>query len=217
MQVKESYRQARKARRKPPVHSIHIRFYEDLTKQEQLQKAIQYIEDHYDEQLTISDVAKYINFSATHFSRLLKKETGRNFVDYVAFTRIIKSMPYLRKYDYTIEKISFICGFNTPNYFSLTFKKYVGISRQTTAIRKKYYLNSSEYVNEAFNSLDYKKKNLLDLKKSKPPIIKETCVINFIECRFLFNVCFKRNTFLQLPHNAYILLVVLHLNRLFLK
>lgn len=128
MQVKESYSQARKARRKPPVHSVPIRFYEDLTKQEQLQKAILYIEEHYDEQLTISDVAKYSNFSATHFSRLFKKETGRNFVDYVAFTRIIKSLPYLRKYDYTIEKISFICGFNTPNYFSLTFKKYVGIS-----------------------------------------------------------------------------------------
>ncbi|SKB33507.1 AraC-type DNA-binding protein [Lysinibacillus sp. AC-3] len=128
MHVKESYSQARKARRKPPVQSVHVRFYEDLTKQEQLQKAIQYIEEHYDEQLAISDVAKYSNFSATHFSRLFKKEIGRNFVDYVAFTRIIKSLPYLRKYDYTIEKISFLCGFNTPNYFSLTFKKYVGIS-----------------------------------------------------------------------------------------
>ena len=128
MQVKESYSQARKARRKPPVHNIHIRFYEDLTKQESLQKAIHYIEEHYDEQITISDVAKYINFSSTHFSRLFKKETGRNFVDYVAFTRIIKTLPYLRKYDYTIEKISSICGFNTPNYFSITFKKYVGIS-----------------------------------------------------------------------------------------
>jgi len=128
MQVKESYSQARKARRKPPIHNIHIRFYEDLTKQESLQKAIHYIEEHYDEQITISDVAKYINFSSTHFSRLFKKETGRNFVDYVAFTRIIKTLPYLRKYDYTIEKISSICGFNTPNYFSITFKKYVGIS-----------------------------------------------------------------------------------------
>lgn len=128
MQVKESYGQARKARRKPPVENIHARFYEDLTEQEQLQRAILYIEEHYDEQITISDVAKYINFSSTHFSRLFKKETGRNFVDYVAFTRIIKTLPFLRKYDYTIEKISSICGFNTPNYFSLTFKKYVGIS-----------------------------------------------------------------------------------------
>lgn len=128
MQVKESYSQARKARRKPPVDSIHIRFYEDLTKHEQLQKAIHYIEEHYDEQLIIGDVAKSINFSPTHFSRLFKKETGRNFVDYVAFTRIIKTLPFLRKFDYTIEKIAASSGFNTPNYYSLTFKKYVGIS-----------------------------------------------------------------------------------------
>ncbi|WP_342442657.1 AraC family transcriptional regulator [Lysinibacillus sp. FSL K6-0057] len=138
MHVKESYSQARKARRKPPIHNIHIRYYEDLTKHEQLQKAIQYIEEHYDEQLTIRDVAKYISFSPTHFSRLFKKETGRNFVDYVAYTRIIKTLPFLRKYDYTVEKISSTCGFNTPNYYSLTFKKYVGISptdyRNTTEI-----------------------------------------------------------------------------------
>ena len=38
MHVKESYSQARKARRKPPIHNIHIRYYEDLTKHEQLQK-----------------------------------------------------------------------------------------------------------------------------------------------------------------------------------
>ena len=138
MHVKESYSQARKARRKPPIDNIHIRYYEDLTKHVQLQKAIHYIEEHYDEQLTVRDVAKYISFSPTHFSRLFKKETGRNFVDYVAFTRLIKSLPFLRKYDYTVEKISSTCGFNTPNYYSLTFKKYVGISptdyRNTTEI-----------------------------------------------------------------------------------
>lgn len=128
MQVKESYSQARKARRKPPIDNIHIRYYEDLTKHAQLLKAIHFIEEHYNEQLTIRDVANYINFSSTHFSRLFKKETGRNFVDYVAFTRIIKTLPFLRKYDYTIEKIASTCGFNTPNYYSLTFKKYVGIS-----------------------------------------------------------------------------------------
>jgi len=128
MQVKESYTQARKARRKPPIDNIHIRYYEDLTKHQQLQKAIQFIEEHFDEQLSISEVAKYISFSPTHFSRLFKKETGRNFVDYVVFTRIIKTLPFLRKFDYTVDKISSTCGFNTPNYYSLTFKKYVGIS-----------------------------------------------------------------------------------------
>ncbi|UZN00349.1 AraC family transcriptional regulator [Lysinibacillus sp. MHQ-1] len=76
MQVKESYSQARKARRKPPIDNIHIRYYEDLTKHPQLQKAIQFIEEHFDEQLSISEVAKYISFSPTHFSRLFKKRNG---------------------------------------------------------------------------------------------------------------------------------------------
>lgn len=128
MQVYQSYSQARKARKKPSVDNFHIRFYEDLTKNEQLQKAIAYIEEHYDEQLVLCDVANYINFSPAHFSRLFKKEVGRNFVDYVAFTRILKSAAFLRKYDYTIDKIATISGFNTSNYYSLTFKKIVGIT-----------------------------------------------------------------------------------------
>lgn len=128
MQVYQSYSQARKARKKPSVDNLNVRFYEDLTKNEQLQKAIAYIEEHYDEQLVLCDVANYINFSPAHFSRLFKKETGRNFVDYVAFTRILKTLPFLRKYDYTIDKISTSSGFNTSNYYSLTFKKHVGIT-----------------------------------------------------------------------------------------
>lgn len=128
MQVYQSYNQARKAQKKPSVDRLNLRFYEDLTKNEQLLKAIHYIEEHYDEQFILSDVANYINFSPAHFSRLFKKETGRNFVDYVTFTRIFKTLPLLRKYDYTIDKISTSSGFSTSNYYSLTFKKFVGIS-----------------------------------------------------------------------------------------
>ena len=128
MQVYHSYSQARKARKKPPVDNLHIRYYEDLTKNEQLQKAIFYIEEHFDQQLVLCDVASYINFSPAHFSRLFKKETGRNFVDYVAFTRILKTVRYLRKYDDTIDKIATSSGFSTSNYYSLTFKKHVGIT-----------------------------------------------------------------------------------------
>ena len=128
MQVYHSYSQARKARKKPSADNIHMRFYENLTKNEQLQKAINYIEEHFDEPFILSDVANYINFSPAHFSRLFKKEIGLNFVDYVAFTRILKTLPFLRKYDYTIDRISTSSGFNTSNYYSLTFKKIVGIT-----------------------------------------------------------------------------------------
>lgn len=124
----KSYCQARKARKKPPVHSVHIRYYEELTEQPAILEAIQYIEQHCHEPINITDVAKYINFSSTHFGRLFKKETGRKFPEYVALTRIIMSLHLLRRSNFTVEKIAADFGFNTPNYYSSIFKKFVGLS-----------------------------------------------------------------------------------------
>lgn len=123
-----SYSQARKARKKPPLDYIHIRFFEDLTQLPFLQDAILYIEQHCHEHLQINDVARHINFSPTHFGRILKKETGRSFPEYVAFTRIIQSLPLLRHSNETVEKIAADFGFNTPNYYSNIFKKIVTLS-----------------------------------------------------------------------------------------
>ena len=128
LQIHQSYGQARKARRMPPVDNVHLRYHEDLTQNPHIQKAIQYIEDHYHEEIVICDVAKQINFSPTYFSRMFKKKTGRSFVEYMTFVRLQKTLPLLRKTDYTVEAISSNCGFNTPNYYSSIFKKYVGLT-----------------------------------------------------------------------------------------
>lgn len=134
-----SYRQAKLARKRPALHNLHLRYYEDLTTHEAIQQAIFYIEQHHTEPLTIQQVATHINFSASHFSRIFKREVGRSFVDYVAITRINKSLPYLRKQQYNFDIISAKVGFNTPNYFSMSFKKYVGFS-------PKVYRNTQELL-----------------------------------------------------------------------
>lgn len=128
LQLHQSYGQARKARRMPPVDNSHLRYYEDLTQNQHIIKAIQYIENHYHEEIVICDIAKQINFSPTYFSRMFKKETGRSFVEYITFVRLHKTLPLLRRTDYTVESISTNCGFNTPNYYSSIFKKYVGLT-----------------------------------------------------------------------------------------
>ncbi|CEA02626.1 HTH-type transcriptional activator Btr [Metalysinibacillus saudimassiliensis] len=134
-----SYRQAKLARRRPALHNLHLRYYEDLTAHKQMQQAISYIEQHHTEPLTIQQVASHLNFSTSHFSRIFKREVGRSFVDYVAITRINKSLPYLRKHQYKLDIISTKVGFNTPNYFSMSFKKYVGFS-------PKVYRNTQEFL-----------------------------------------------------------------------
>lgn len=126
-QVYRSYMEARTARRKPAVNHLHLRFYEDLTMNEYIERAIAFIEQNCTEPITAQQVANVIGFSPSHFSRVFKREVGRSFVDYVAITRIIRALPYLRK-QYSLDVIADTVGFNTPNYFSMSFKKYVGFS-----------------------------------------------------------------------------------------
>ncbi|GEN36312.1 AraC family transcriptional regulator [Aneurinibacillus danicus] len=123
-----SYREGRKARRTPPYERLSLRYYEEITKDEQLQKCIEYIGKHYTENLSVGQVAAQINLSVPYFSRLFKKETGRSFVYYVTFVRIQRAVWLLRHTNLTIEQIAEELGFNTPNYFSCTFKKYAGLS-----------------------------------------------------------------------------------------
>ena len=133
-----SYLQARKARKKPPLDCIHIRYFEDLATHPAIITAIDLIEDTCHEPLNIQHIARHVGFSPTHFGRLFKKETGRNFPEYVAYTRLIQSLKGLRRTNHTLEQISADYGFNTPNYYSGTFKKYVTLSpseyRQTKEI-----------------------------------------------------------------------------------
>ncbi|MGM9929915.1 MAG: helix-turn-helix domain-containing protein [Bacillus sp. (in: firmicutes)] len=123
-----SYGQARKARRLPAVKHLQLRFFEDITKNPSILKLIDYIANHYQENITMSLGAELTNFSTTYFSRMFKRETGRSFVEYVTFIRLLKSLPLIRRTNQTFEQISAETGFNTPNYYSSIFKKYVGIT-----------------------------------------------------------------------------------------
>ncbi|MGM9925404.1 MAG: helix-turn-helix domain-containing protein [Bacillus sp. (in: firmicutes)] len=128
MHLHLSYRQARKARRMPALDHLQLRYFADITKNPALVKMIDFIVANCCNNITVSDAAAYMNFSVTYFSRLFKKETGRSYVDYVAFLKIFKSLPLLRRTNHTIEQIAAETGFNTPNYYSSTFKRYVGLS-----------------------------------------------------------------------------------------
>ena len=59
-------------------------------------------------------------------SRILKKETGRNFEETVAYVRAECSIRYLLESDMTITDISYECGFSAPRYYNAAFKKFCG-------------------------------------------------------------------------------------------
>lgn len=134
-----SFQEARKARSTPPSQDTHLRYYEEISKDQQMIKSTNYITSHLEQELSAQDVANHVNLSYTYFCRLFKKETGKSFSEYVAFARLQQAVWMLRHTNNTIEEISDYVGFNTPNYFSAIFKKFVGITpseyRQTEEIK----------------------------------------------------------------------------------
>ena len=88
-----------------------------------VKNALKYIETHYTDKLSLTDIAENIFVSPWYLSKLLNKHTGKSFTDILHQVRISKAKQLLVNTDYRIGKISELCGFNDVTNFSKTFKK----------------------------------------------------------------------------------------------
>ncbi len=93
-----------------------------------IKKAVQYIADHYDKKISLDDIAGYVGISKYYFSVLFKKEMDTTFSSYLNSVRIEKAKQLLKNPQATINDVTYEVGFNDPQYFSKTFKKYVGMT-----------------------------------------------------------------------------------------
>lgn len=85
--------------------------------------AIDYINEHYSENIHIDDAAKALYLSTGYLSKLFTKVNGISFSDYLTLIRIEKAIIALLETDKSILDIAFECGFNSFPTFSRNFKK----------------------------------------------------------------------------------------------
>jgi two-component system response regulator YesN len=140
LNLDQPYQEARKALNESLKDGSPLKFYEELTNDEHLQKCIEYISNNYNDDLSIKRVASQVHLSHTYFSRLFKKELGVSFVEYVTNVRVKRAKWLLSNTNDSIESIAEQVGFNTPNYFSSIFKKNVGVS--PSEYREQHLINS---------------------------------------------------------------------------
>lgn len=82
------------------------------------------IEEHYeDSQFNLSFVAQKLDVSSSYLSRLFKKETGENFIDYLVDCRIKKAVYLLETTKLKNAEIAVQVGFEDERYFGKVFKK----------------------------------------------------------------------------------------------
>jgi YesN/AraC family two-component response regulator len=92
-------------------------------------RAKAYISEHMaEEELRLSAVAASLFISAGHLGRLLKKETGRSFVEYLTDVRINRAAELLRSTSLKSYEVGSRVGIRDPHYFSILFKKATGMS-----------------------------------------------------------------------------------------
>lgn len=89
---------------------------------------LDYIDFHYNENLSLASLAELCSASDSYLSALFKKETGMTVTDYINQTRIRQSLILLNSSNLAIGEIAAQCGFSDTNYFSRIFKKLQGQS-----------------------------------------------------------------------------------------
>ncbi len=91
-------------------------------------KARNFIDEHSEEEVSLTKVAKLVNISPNHLSDKFKEVTGVNFVDYIARTRTEKAHELLDNSNLRISEIAFAVGFQSLSQFNRVFKKLTGKS-----------------------------------------------------------------------------------------
>lgn len=96
-----------------------------------VRQAQYYINDHYRENISLDDIAEFVNLSKYYFSRLFEKETGRPPWKYLIETRLRNAMQMLTHSHLSVEEIAFSCGFSSAAHFIRIFKEHTGFTPGT--------------------------------------------------------------------------------------
>ena len=90
-------------------------------------RLINYVNAHLVEKISLSDLAKEVNYSESYICHLFKEATGFTLTGYIQEKRIEKAASLLGN-AVPISKVSEQAGFNNYRHFYKTFKKQMGIS-----------------------------------------------------------------------------------------
>ena len=93
-----------------------------------INKVLDYIMEHYQDELTLEMVAEQISMNKNAFCRFFKSATRKSLFTMLSEVRIAKACQLLSETDMNILQICFSCGYNNISSFNKAFRKYKGTS-----------------------------------------------------------------------------------------
>lgn len=91
---------------------------------ERLRDIIAYLQEHYNENISLDDIAGCVNICKSECCRFFKKYMNMTIFEYLLFLRIQNSLPLLKKGE-SVTRVAEMVGFSNPAYYGQIFKRYM--------------------------------------------------------------------------------------------
>ncbi len=100
----------------------------DLNENERISKIYCYVKRHYQDKITLKDIASYVNISEEYFSRFFSKTMKKTFFAFLNEYRINIACQLLIETDMSVKEVCYHCGYESLPFFYRQFKKVKGCS-----------------------------------------------------------------------------------------
>lgn len=107
----------------------------DRSKIIRMKNVLAFIRDHYENAITLAELAALAGMSPKYFCRAFSQMTGKTPIEYLNYYRVEQAGEQLLLTDCSVTDIALGCGFNDMSYFSKIFSRYKGMS--PTVYRRK--------------------------------------------------------------------------------
>ena len=96
------------------------------TRRQGMERLMAYLREQDEQPVSLSDAAAAVHVSPTYLAHLVKRETGKTFVELLTARRIARARELLVHTDLTVKEIAFRSGFTDVAYFSRRFRQVEG-------------------------------------------------------------------------------------------
>ncbi len=88
-----------------------------------INEVIRYINTHYEQQISLEELAAVANLSKSHFTKVFSENMQLTPMEYLKTIRLQNAKKMLLSHRLTVTQVSQQCGFNSSSYFTKIFKE----------------------------------------------------------------------------------------------
>ncbi|MBE7022488.1 MAG: AraC family transcriptional regulator [Ruminococcaceae bacterium] len=101
---------------------------ETESSRELIREMVGYLERHVYQKFSVSEMCQDFNYSTMHLSKVFKNTMGLSILEYYLNLKMLEARRMIREDNMNIAQIAQKLGYNSPQYFSRSFKRIVGMT-----------------------------------------------------------------------------------------